>query len=98
MGETLADEGLAGIVLGDLGTDATIAPTLSRRVLGCMNQTALEIEYVVARDGGLARTDPAELNRWLWRSLHSAADRRDFSRPLDLVHARLDEHLGGKLI
>jgi hypothetical protein len=65
----LAEEGIHGDSFGLLDADSLItAKTASRRVLGCMNDMALHIDYLVHADGGLGRTDLDELTRHLRRT------------------------------
>lgn len=54
----LEDTGLPTGALGNLdGKHATIGRTASRQILGCMNDQALAIRWIVKQDGGLAGAD-----------------------------------------
>lgn len=82
----LDDEGLPRDTLGALDPEAAIlARTASRSVLGFMNQMATDIEWQVARRGGLALADPRALNRYLQRTLRN---RGGYVHPIDLVRER----------
>jgi len=83
----LDSEGLAHDVLGDLdSTTVQLARTASRRVLGFMNDTAMQIDYALDRYGSVLDVDVITLNRQLQRSLHSRG--RDYARPIDLATER----------
>ena len=82
----LDDEGLPRDTLGALDPEAVIlARTASRSVLGFMNQMATDIEWQVARRGGLALADPRALNHYLQ---HTLRNRGDYVHPIDLVRER----------
>ncbi len=84
----LLDEGLPDDVLGRFeSSHVRLAKTMSRHVLGVMNQIALEIGWHVDQAGGLWDVDVDELNRHLRRSLHTKDG--DYRIPLELVHQRL---------
>ena len=84
----LLDEGLPSDALGSLEpSEARIAKTESRHVLGVMNQMAFEIGWHADQAGGLGNIDVDELNRHLRRSLHTKDG--DYRVPLELVHERL---------
>jgi hypothetical protein len=87
--EALKDEDLPTDVLGDLHSTATVCKTASRRILGYMNQTTLEIEDIVAGAGGLHNAEINEMNRWLRRSLHSIAGGPEYAAPIELVRSRV---------
>jgi hypothetical protein len=67
--------------------DVRIAKTASRSTLGYMKEMAFELEWSIANDGGLDRTDIDELNHALRRQLCSHG--RDYARPIELVNQHL---------
>jgi hypothetical protein len=69
--------------------DVRLAKTVSRSVLGFMNDQAFNCRYQVARMRGLDSSDAAALNHFLRRVLHG---RDGYVRPLDLVAERLASH------
>ena len=70
--ELLAEE-LPIHVLGDLeAEELSIAKTVDRSVLGCMNDMAYLCEDAVARTGSPASADVSSLNRHLRRNINSA--------------------------
>ncbi|MDQ3630504.1 MAG: hypothetical protein M3417_04340 [Actinomycetota bacterium] len=80
---SLADERLPAGALGELDADdVRLAKMASRSVLGFMNDSALACRDSVEHAGGLAHTDPDDLNRLLRRQLHN---RGGYHQPLDLV-------------
>ncbi len=84
----LDDEILPHSALGRLDPDeVTLATTASRHVLGVMRQMALDVEWQVARRGGLARADPRDLNRYLQRTLRTRGGA--YVHPIELVQERL---------
>ena len=85
----LAAEGLPADALSHLDrNDVRIAKTASRRTLGYMNEMTSELEWHIARDGGLHRADVNELNYELRRMLRSRGG-SDYARPIELVNQRL---------
>lgn len=82
----LLEEGLPSDALGRL-QEVQLAKTVSKHVLGVMNQMAFEIEWAVDHAGGLFNANSDDLNHHLRRSLHTKDG--DYQRPLDLVHERL---------
>lgn len=83
----LAAEGLPGGVLGDLdGDHASIGTTASRQILGCMNDQAFAIRWIVEQDGGHARANLGGIHRHLQSNIVSA---RKYQSPLDLIADRL---------
>jgi hypothetical protein len=85
----LRAEGLPADTFFELdGNDVRIAKTASRSTLGFMNEIAFELEWHIARDGGLHRTDIDELNRALRRMLRNRGG--DYVRPIELVSQRLN--------
>jgi hypothetical protein len=85
----LLDEGLPTDVLGRLEPDEVqLAKTASKRVLGVMNQMALEIGWAVDQAGGLWNVDVDDLNRHLRRGLHTKDG--EYRVPLELVHEQLE--------
>ncbi len=86
--EHLRDEALAADTLGRLAhDDVHLAKTASRSILGVMNDAALHARYRIEAMGGIDRSDPLFLNRYLRRALHNRAG--DYITPLDLVAQRL---------
>jgi hypothetical protein len=84
----LHEEALPIDALGRLDlSEAQLAKTASRHVLGVMNQMALEISWHVDHAGGLENIEADELNSHLRRSLHTKHG--DYRVPLELVHERL---------
>jgi hypothetical protein len=84
----LLEEGLPIDALGRLEpSEVRIAKTVSRHVLGVMNQMAFEIAWHADQAGGLWNVDVDELNRHLRRSLHTKDG--DYRVPLELAHERL---------
>lgn len=79
-------EGLPDAVLGDHAVPVVVARTVSRQMLGFMNEMARFAEYAVADAGGLARCDVGELNRDQWRMLHNRDGR--YATPLELIAER----------
>ena len=86
IGRELRREELPAGTFGDLEQDVLLARTADRGVLGCMNDMAFRCEHAIAGAGGLARTDPAELNRSLRRNINSA---RGYCPPVELAARRL---------
>lgn len=85
--ERLASEGLPADALGDLdGAHAAIGNTATRQILGCMNDQAFAIRWIVEQDGGLARAGLGGIHRHLQNNIVSA---RKFRSPLDLIADRL---------
>jgi len=85
--EQLAAERLPTNALGDLdGPHATVGKTASRQILGCMNDQAFAIRWIVEQDGGLARADLGGIHRHLQNNIVSA---RMYQSPLDLIADRL---------
>ncbi len=85
--DALASEGLAGSALGPTDpASVRVAKTASRRVLGHLNEMALEAEHAIAASGGLQLADVAEVNRRLRRGLHGRDG--DYVVPLELAAAR----------
>jgi hypothetical protein len=82
----LGAEGLPGHVLGDLSAPVELAKTVSRQMLGFMNEMARFAEYAIADAGGLARCDVEELNREQRRMLHNRDG--DYVRPIELARLR----------
>ncbi len=83
----LADEGLAGNALGELGIgEPLIAKTANRQLLGFMNETAYQAEWEIAASGGLDRADMVGLNRRLRRDLHNYGGR--YATPLEMITRR----------
>lgn len=85
--EALADEGLPATRLGSLDTEhALLVRTVSKNILGQLNQLALDVEWAVQDNGGWDGLDMVELNRALRRSLRG----RDggFVVPLELASQR----------
>jgi hypothetical protein len=73
--------------LGDLDpTNARIAKTASRRVLGVMNDITGHIDHALDRYGGVLDVDVVTLNRGLQRALHSRAG--SYATPLELIAER----------
>ena len=86
----LRSEGLPRDVLGPLDpARVQLAKTVSRSVLGFMNDMAVHIDYANASAGGLSHCDPDAISRQFRRTLHN---RGDYVRPLELVAQRLGEH------
>ena len=86
--EHLRSEGLAIGTLGRLdGDDVHLAKTASRSILGVMNDAAVHARYRIEAMGGIDRSDPLFLNRYLRRAPHYRAG--DYVTPLDLVVQRL---------
>ena len=84
--DQLAAEGLSPDALGVIDpSDARIAKTADRGVLGCMNDLALTCNYAVADAGGLAQLDLVGLHRRLQRNITSA---RRYVHSVDLVAER----------
>jgi len=85
--EALADEGLPATQLGSLDTQhALLVRTASKKILGQLNQLALEVEWAVQDNGGWDALELLELNRSLRRSLRG----RDggYVVPLELASQR----------
>jgi hypothetical protein len=80
----LSAQGLPDAVLGELTAPVVLAKTVSRQMLGFMNEMARFAEHAIADAGGLARCDIAELNREQRRMLHNRDGR--YATPLDLGH------------
>ena len=81
--DQLAAEGLSPDALGVLDpSDARIATTADRSVLGCMNDLALACNYAVEDAGGLTQLDLVGLHRRLQRNITSA---RRYLCAVDLV-------------
>ncbi|MCY7304186.1 MAG: hypothetical protein LH654_14385, partial [Thermoleophilia bacterium] len=86
----LDSKALAHDVLGNLdSTNVQLARTASRRVLGCMNETALHVDYELDRYGSVLDVDVITLNRQLQRIRHSRG--RDYGRPIDLATERVSD-------
>jgi len=84
----LRAEGLHTGALSELDpSDVRIAKTASRRTLGYMNEMAFELEWGIAHDGGLHRTDINELNHALRRMLRNYDG--EYALPIELVNQRL---------
>jgi hypothetical protein len=84
----LRSEGLPAETFSQLGRrDIRVAKTASRSTLGFMKEMAFELEWHIAHDGGLDRTDINELNHALRRTLRSHGG--DYAQPIELV----DQHL-----
>jgi hypothetical protein len=64
-----------------------IGKTASRRTLGFIKEMAFELEWHIAHDGGLDRTDINDLNHALRRTLRSHG--RDYAQPIELVNQHL---------
>lgn len=86
MRRELSAEGLPDAALGELTAPVIVAKTVSRQMLGYMNEMARFAEYAIADAGGLARCDIEELNREQRRMLHNRDGR--YATPLDLVGER----------
>lgn len=87
IGRELRREDLPAATFGDLEQqEVLLAKTADRSVLGCMNDMAFLCEHAITGAGGLARTDPAELNRLLRRNINSA---RGYRPPIELTARRL---------
>jgi hypothetical protein len=82
----LSTEGLPVAVLGELTAPVVSAKTVSRQMLGFMNEMARFAEYAIADAGGLARCGIEELNREQRRPLHNRDGR--YVIPFDLVAER----------
>jgi Domain of unknown function (DUF6933) len=84
----LRSEGLPAETFSQLDRrDIRVAKTASRSTLGFMKEMAFELEWHIAHDGGLDRTDINELNHALRRTLRSHGS--DYAQPIELV----DQHL-----
>jgi hypothetical protein len=84
----LRAEQLPASTFAQLGpTEVRVAKTASRSTLGYMKGMAFELEWSIARDGGLDRADIDELNHALRRQLRSHG--RDYARPIELVNEHL---------
>jgi hypothetical protein len=84
----LRSEELPAETFSQLGRrDIRLAKTASRSTLGFMKEMAFELEWHIAHDGGLDRTDINELNHALRRTLRSHGG--DYAQPIELV----DQHL-----
>jgi hypothetical protein len=84
----LADEGLPLTQLGPLGGEhAVLARTASKKILGHLNQIAVEVEHAVLSDGGWDGLNVLELNRWLRRSLRTREG--TYVVPLELAEQRV---------
>lgn len=80
----LSAENLPAEVLGSLdASDAVIAKTASRSVLGTMNEIALHISYAVAHRGGISAISAGEINHQLQRTLHQHG--KGYATALDLI-------------
>jgi hypothetical protein len=87
IGRELRREDLPAATFGDLEQqEVLLAKTADRSVLGCMNDMAFLCEHAITGAGGLAGTDPAELNRSLRRNINSA---RGYCPPIELTARRL---------
>ncbi len=65
--------GLPAGALGNLdGEHATIGKTASQQTLGCMNDQAFAIRWIIEQDGGLARADLGGIHRHLQNNIVSA--------------------------
>jgi hypothetical protein len=85
--DALAAEGLAGSALG--ATDPSrvrVAKTVSRSVLGHVNEIAFESQHLIGYAGGLEHTDLDDVNRRLRRHLRGRGG--DYVVPLELAAAR----------
>jgi hypothetical protein len=90
IGDELRAEALPATSFGELEpAQVDLARTASRSVLGCMNDLALECQFVIASQGGLARSDIRGLNRYLHRTINSPTG---YHQPIEL--ARLWAQLG----
>jgi hypothetical protein len=88
----LAAEGFPPATFQSLDPNhVTIAKTVDRQVLGCMNELALICQSTSADAGGLARLDLPTLHHRLQRNISSA---RDYVPPVDLVASRLQQRRG----
>ena len=86
-GRELRREELPAGTSGDLGQQEVLpARTADHSVLRGMNDMAFRCEHAIAAAGGLARTDLAELNRSLRRTINSA---RGYCPPVELAAGRL---------
>ena len=84
----LMAEGLPAETFSEVDpNDVLVAKTASRRTLGFMNEMAFELEWHIAHDGGLDRTDINDLNHGLRRTLRSQG--RDYAQPIELVNKHL---------
>jgi hypothetical protein len=85
--DALACEGLAGTALGPTDPSAVrVARTVSRSILGHMNEMTFEAQHLIAYDGGLQDADIETVNRRLRRGLHGRGG--DYVVPLELAAAR----------
>jgi hypothetical protein len=67
--------------------DVRIAKTANRSTLGFMKEMVFELEWHIAHDGGLDRTDINELNHTLRRTLRSHGG--EYAQPIELVNQHL---------
>jgi hypothetical protein len=85
----LGAEGLPADTLAELDRNKVrIAKTASRSILGFMNEMTFELEWHIAHNGGLHRTDINELNHALRRMLRNRGG--DYVRPIELVSKHLN--------
>lgn len=64
-----------------------MAKTADRSVLGCMNDTSFLCKVAITDSGGLAHSDPDELNQALHRNINST---RGYRPPVELAAERLE--------
>ncbi len=80
----LRADGLPAETFSELDpNEVRIAKTASRSTLGFMNEMAFELEWSIAHDGGLDRTDTNDLNHALRRTLRNHGG--DYVHPIELV-------------
>jgi hypothetical protein len=85
--DALVSEGLASAALGPTDpADLQVAKTVSRSVLGHMNETTFEAQHLIAQDGGLEHADLDRVNRRLRRQLHGCGG--DYVVPIELAATR----------
>lgn len=85
--DALAAERLGSGTLGPLEpASLQLARTASRSMLGFMNQTAQECQYVIAMRGGLEHADIDALNHEQRRTLRN---RNGYHQPIELVLQRM---------
>lgn len=105
----LEDEGLPTTQLGSLDTQhALLVRTASKRILGHLNQLAMEVEWAVQEHGGWDEVDLLELNRALRRSLRGRdggyvvplelASLREVNATHDALLAQFTSHLQGATV
>jgi hypothetical protein len=83
----LRAEGLPAHAFSALDPDTLqLAKTASRSTLGFMTEMAFELEWIIADNGDLRRSDVNELNHALRRMLWN---RGDYVRPIELVKQHL---------